>query len=514
MKRWLASLCLVLAACSTAPDSPPTSSSNAANSIAVPTPSAPVAALLPTKAPDRVLSGGLTGADSATYKPQTFDVPAGVSRIVVALSQDGDPEASLIELGVADPLGFRGASSKKPFFMIAQTDATPGYLAGRLPAGAWTLTFSVGVLPKDKPTNWAVRIWFLNAGDVLPTPVKGRGPGWYRGDMHLHSGHSDGFCVSQTGAKTPCPLYNTIVSASTRPLDFIMLTEHNAVSQTQVIRELQPAFDRLLIIPGQEVTTFYGHFNVWGVDTPVDYRLVPGERSLNDLADDVHRLGGLLSINHPAAPTGAMCLGCGFSALDVDYTKIDAMEAVNGGIVGMTGGNPEGPLSGIPYWVQQLRAGHSIVAVGGSDTHDGTAGPDAISTIGRPTTVVYADNLDQRSIVKGLKSGRVFIDIARDPSATLDISLSSGGKEALMGGSIASEAAAEVRVDVRAPARSTLEIVDGDKVIASEVLAEPGTAMHEFKIELARGVHPIRAQVRGSDGRLRLLSNAILATRN
>lgn len=82
-----------------------------------------------------------------------------------------------------------------------------------------------------------------------------------------------------------------------------------------------------------------------------------------------------------------------------------------------------------------------------------------------------------------------------------------------MGQKIAGAAGtATVRVDARAPAGSTLEIVDGDVVIASTRMPEPvsGAPPYEFRIELAPGLHPIRAQVRGPDGRLRLLSNAVL----
>lgn len=170
----------------------------------------PALAQVPKRAPDRELSGQLVNADSATYKVQTFDVPPDVHRLVVVLGHDGNPAASLIELGLADPHGFRGASSKKTVLTISESDATPGYLPGRLPAGAWKVTFSVGELPKDKPTTWTLKAWFLKAGESLPVNVKSRGPGWYRGDMHVHSGHSDGFCASQSGAKVPCPLYNTI----------------------------------------------------------------------------------------------------------------------------------------------------------------------------------------------------------------------------------------------------------------------------------------------------------------
>jgi hypothetical protein len=30
---------------------------------------------------------------------------------------------------------------------------------------------------------------------------------WYRGDLHMHTGHSDGNCKSQGGQRVPCPLF-------------------------------------------------------------------------------------------------------------------------------------------------------------------------------------------------------------------------------------------------------------------------------------------------------------------
>jgi hypothetical protein len=84
-----------------------------------------------------------------------------------------------------------------------------------------------------------------------------------------------------------------------------------------------------------------------------------------------------------------------------------------------------------------------------------------------------------------------------------------------MGGAIDSGARALVRVDVRAAAGSTLELWDGDALIGSRPLTGAGaeTTAVEFKLNLARGVHPLRAQVRAADGRLSLLSNPIMATR-
>jgi len=260
------------------------------------------------------------------------------------------------------------------------------------------------------------------------------------------------------------------------------------------------------------VTTFYGHINVWGVDQPINYQLVPGGRSFNDLADEVHRLSGLVSINHPAAPTGQMCLGCGWSMWDVDYSKVDAVEAVNGAITGATGGDPEGPLSGIPFWLSLLKSANPIVAVGGSDSHDGTPGIGSGSQIGRPTTVVFADGLEQAAIIRAIASGRVFIDIAQDVSAMLDLKVSSGDRSAYMGGSLDANTDILVRVEVKAPPGSRLEVLDGDTLVESRELTEVFTrrAYQDVKLQLAAGLHILRAQVRGADNRLRLLSNAVL----
>jgi predicted metal-dependent phosphoesterase TrpH len=89
-------------------------------------------------------------------------------------------------------------------------------------------------------------------------------PGWYRGDLHMHDAHSDGSCASQSGKRVPCPLFLTVQAALKRGLDFIAITDHNTTSQLDAMRELQPYYDRLLLIPGRELTTFTGHAGLLG----------------------------------------------------------------------------------------------------------------------------------------------------------------------------------------------------------------------------------------------------------
>src|SRR5690606_12073212 len=131
---------------------------------------------------------------------------------------------------------------------------------------------------KGVTARWTARLWFLEGAEaqVLPSPTEGRGPGWYRGDLHLHSAHSDGSCDSIAGRRVPCPLYRTLEAARQRGLDFVAVTEHNTTSHAAALRELAPYFDRMLLIPGREVTTFHGHFNVFGITSPIDFRIAEG----------------------------------------------------------------------------------------------------------------------------------------------------------------------------------------------------------------------------------------------
>jgi predicted metal-dependent phosphoesterase TrpH len=66
----------------------------------------------------------------------------------------------------------------------------------------------------------------------------------------MHTAHSDGSCASRKGVRVPCPVFRTLEAAEARGLDFIAITDHNATSQNDALRELAPYFDDLLLIPG------------------------------------------------------------------------------------------------------------------------------------------------------------------------------------------------------------------------------------------------------------------------
>ena len=214
--------------------------------------------------------------------------------------------------------------------------------------------------------------------------------------------------------------------------------------------ELQPAFDRLLLIPGSEVTTFQGHANVFGPTAFIDFRLgdraLPNVRTLQSLVDAA---GGLFSINHPSSPSGEICMGCGWTAANTDYDKVQAIEVANGGSERAQGG-AEGPLSGVAFWEAKLNAGHRITAIGGSDNHDAGLARDIASAVGRPTTVVYVEELSTPGLLAGLKAGRVFIDLDGTRDRVLDLSARASAGEAVMGGVLAVKRGQVVRFAVTA----------------------------------------------------------------
>jgi hypothetical protein len=472
-------------------------------------------AQLPEREPDEVITGTITAADHQRYLRAPFTLPEGTERLVVAFDYDRREDRTVIDLGIDDPNGFRGASGgNKASFTIAQSDATPSYLAGPLPPGEWALAVAVPNIREGVSARWSAKLWFLRGAEAewLPSPTKSRGPGWFRGDLHLHTGHSDASCDSQSGERVPCPLFRTMEQASERGLDFVAVTEHNTSSHAAALRELSPYFDRMLIIPAREVTTFYGHFNVFGITSPLDFRIAPNiDNSFERIADEVHARGGIVAINHPRLPSGEICMGCGWTMPEADLAHADAVEAVNGASSGAATGGVEGPVSGIPFWLDALRSGKGLTAIGSSDNHDPSReGRDAIGAV---TTVVFAADLTQAAILQGIRDGRAFIDMTGTGDVHLDFVATAAGAEAAMGGDLPVDAGTPVRIaaDVAAPAGATLELRRGGELLQA-LPVERGRSLHNLSLPAGAGEQNVWLALRDKEGALLAMSNAVRIT--
>ena len=360
--------------------------------------------------PDIVLRGTVKGNQNNTYLEVPFQVPVGIDRLTVSFRYAGKEERTALDIGIEDPQRLRGWSGgNKSTFTISATDATPSYLPGVIVPGIWKLLIGVPNIRPLSVVSYEADIYFTRAKstdiDEFSTEPLRRTAGWYRGDLHMHTAHSDGHCNSQSGKQVPCPMFVTLDAAVRRGLDFIAVTDHNGTSQYDDLRELQPYYDQLLLIPGREITTFVGHANVFGTTQFLDFRV--GSSSVPDmdtLLRRVRELNALISINHPNAPTGEICMGCGWTPKSTGTSLVNAVEAVNGGA-------EEGPYSGVSFWETQLQAGYRLTAIGGSDNHDAQLAPEKPGSVGSPTTVVYAPELSVKGVMAGIRSGRVFIDL-------------------------------------------------------------------------------------------------------
>jgi hypothetical protein len=270
---------------------------------------------------------------------------------------------------------------------------------------------------------------------------------------------------------------------------------------------MQPYFDHLLLIPGREVTTYSGHANVFGTTSFIDFELGnPSAPDMNSIIRAAHRLGALASINHPANPTGEVCMGCGWSPKDFDMHLADAVEAVNGG-------DAKYHFDNVGYWRSQLNAGLRPTAIGGSDNHRPEAPPEAHDFPGNPTTVVFAPELSVPAILTAIRQGHVFIDLTASHNRLLEVTATAANETAHMGDTLNAASGVTLKLTIHTTA------CEGSKV---ELLLDgkPVDTLPQQSIDAADKTihatwtsdgnqHWLETDVVTPEGHLQLLGNAI-----
>jgi predicted metal-dependent phosphoesterase TrpH len=340
------------------------------------------------------------GGPDWVYLP--VEVPPGVGELAVRYGYDrpatppGVP-GNALDIGVFDERGagsgwspgesgFRGWSGgARDGFAISGSGATPGYLPGPVNPGTWRLVLGPYTVAPQGMAWWAeVTLGQGPAGpafvpDPAPARAGGRGRGWYRGDLHTHTVHSD-------GARTPAEL---AAEARAAGLDFVASTEHNTAGAS--LGWGGHAGPDLLVIDGQEVTTRDGHWLALGLEpgAVVDWRYRTADGALDRVLAKLHGRGGLAVAAHPGLPLP----GCTWR---FGYRGMDAVEVWNG---------PWTPddEAALARWDRLLAAGRHLPAVGGGDAH----GHD--DRVGHPRTVVLADGLDRWAVLAGLAAGRCWM---------------------------------------------------------------------------------------------------------
>lgn len=230
-----------------------------------------------------------------------------------------------------------------------------------LPAGEY-------VLYANRGTEYgvdSVRI-FLKPGDHVKKKLFIQNevptPGWVSSDTHIHtfthSGHGDATDEER------------VLTLAGEGLELPIITDHN------VLANLLPTATKLglntyfTVVPGMELTTPIGHFNLFPVDLnqpPPNHRVkrwdeingeIPGSPQYNIIlnhARDLHGNFRPFDAKHHIASAGQSLLGWKFPA--------NSMEVIN------SGATQTDPMQLFRDWFGLLNRGLRVAPVGASDSH-------------------------------------------------------------------------------------------------------------------------------------------------
>lgn len=361
----------------------------------------------------------LTATDRKRHLPFNVQVPPGTTHFQICFHFDPpsvDQIRNLLTLTIFDPSGWRGEGHRggnRQEVIIAADQVTPGYMAGPIQAGLWKVVVNTHMIMPGPACQLHLEIFgtdepIQGARPILkPGRTAPRGPGWYRGDLHAHSQHSD----------ASWDVSGLVAYARAQRLDFTTLSDHNTISG---LAEMDAASaDDLLTLGGMELTTFWGHALILGQREWFDWRVFPDERTMADIEKEARQSGGLFIIAHPMADGDPKCTGCNWLYPQAMPGAARVVEVWN--TEWLSESNNEECLKLVYTWLNQ---GYRIVMTAGTDNHGGRPEQRELGF-----NVVYADDLSEAEILQGVRAGHLYLSAG--PALILEGS--AGDQQARMG---------------------------------------------------------------------------------
>ncbi len=457
------------------------------------------------------IEDSLVPADSKTVRSFAFDVPAGTAAMTLAfewtpsvstdeernraavlgglaqwrgpsvLGDEGAPLGAMFEQAdvkrcleklpnllntvLVEPNGRwrgrsdRGKGTRQKPLLIDPDQPGPGFCGGAIEPGVWRVDLEVHAVVSER-CDFFLEVKSVQVSEpAIPAATstgalfETRGPGWYRGELHTHTRHSD-------GSHTVTELTRR---AKALGLDFIALTDHNCTAGE---RDLAGA--HVPVILGAELTTFRGHHVVLGLDDMEPWHRDGQVLDVNDVVRRVKAQGALFTLTHPFNLGDPICTGCRWMTPELDRSQVDLVEIWHRRWTGDSAHNPAARA----LWDELWQQGHRPTAIAVRDWHSGQHEDDLPGPL--PTTVVFAQSTAPSDLLEGLRAGRVYV--TRGPA--IDFTLTDGGTP--------------LGIGERAPA-------SGDDVIARVRVPEGGHA-GAGRLELyRRGVKVSEASFDGSE---------------
>lgn len=464
----------------------------------------------PSACGDRVtVLRGTAGPDREKgYELVPFRVPPGTARIEVGYTWT-PVDAGTVDLGVWDQHGTSGPSAFRSWagsrqgridtgtapLVIAPDRDERTVVARPVEPGVWHV--ELGLAAVEAPLEWRVEVrcvpgpapTALRPDPVDPNVVVRPDPGWYAADFHLHAYHSS------PGGPDPDEMVAKAVAAG---LDIVPVTEYVTPAHWDRLGAAQRAHPDVLIWPGREVISYFGHMIVLS-ETPgeVEYRvgftppgadrpITPADIQRGAVAD-----GGLVSLAHPTIfppdAFGSACRGCFFQRLDeLDLERLTALEVVTEGSVAELGGTEvPNPFvrTAVELWERFLREGHRITAVSGSDDKAG-------DRYGSTRTMVYAEQLSRPAVDEAVRRGHAYVQGVGRDSPTMELRATApDGSTGIFGDTL-----------VATEATVTIGVRGGEGQVLS--VRRNGTEVERVPVTTADFTHTVRATRAGDEGPL------------
>lgn len=399
------------------------------------------------------LTGTVDASNLKTYLLQSFVVPAGTARVEVSYTWD-PVDAGVIDLGVWDARGTSGRTAFRTWSgsregridkhmapeVIAPDRNERTVVPKPIVAGTWHVELGIAAL--DQPLTWRVELRCpagpaatpLTPDPVDPTHVARAQAGWYAGDFHLHA--------YQSNTNGPAPA-DMVKFARAAGLDIIPVTEYVTPAHWDRLGATQRANPDVLIWPGREVITYFGHMIVLSETTGIEYRVGHDGVTIGDIQRAAAKDGALVSIAHPTIfppdTFGSACRGCYYQMLDqTDWASTTMMEVVTEGAMAEFGGKDvANPFvrTAIELWEKELRDGHRLTAVSGSDDKTG-------EKYGKTSTMVYAQQLSRPAVDEALRRGHAYVrGLGKDSPTMSLIATTPRGEAAMFGDTLVANAA-------------------------------------------------------------------------
>ena len=375
------------------------------------------------------ITGTLDHSHNKQHIPHSFDLPDGATKLTINFNyapfiSAGAEYSNQLSFSLFDPEKSRGTrhNNKGQQATLTPVMASSGFTPGALTAGTWILYVDTHRIMPPTPITYEFTIeietdGFVEPAEAWPTGTTApRGPGWYRGDLHGHTLHSDG----------QWDVEGFIAYARANKYDFVTLTDHNTVSG---LPEWDShCADDLLTMGGMELTTYYGHALALGTREWQEWRVAFGA-TITDFAQQITNAGGLFVIAHPRDQGDPMCTGCRWEYEEMMPGIARVVEVWNGPWTNFN----EDSLALAYEW---LNAGYRMAFTTGSDIHGRPSRPNAVPAL----NVVYADDLTEAAILAGVRQGHNYMSTG--PVVT--VTAMNGTISAMMGDTItANDAAAE-----------------------------------------------------------------------